>query len=70
MDVVQAVEQILVIAGWWLALSVVTWAGLFPLLRSASRGEAAIDREAAGARPAGELALGATDRRGESPGRS
>jgi hypothetical protein len=80
MELVQGLQQILSIAGGWLALSVLSWALFYPLLRTASRSDAAMSREAAEAMamaetpaeatPAGHLALGRPPRSGSSPGRS
>jgi hypothetical protein len=64
-EVVQALQQILLIAGGWLALSMLSWALFFPLLRSASRSDAVIDLEAAEARAEAEaLAEGSVARLG------
>jgi hypothetical protein len=66
MDVARAMEQVLLIAGWWLALSVAASVAFFPLLRSASRGDAAFEQESAAASTDRESASGSIDRESAS----
>ena len=47
MELLQVLQQVLAIAGGWLALSVLSWALFYPLLRTASRSDATMSLEAA-----------------------
>jgi hypothetical protein len=70
MELVQALQDVLSVAGAWLALSVLTWALLYPLFRAAGRSDAAMTLEEAEAKASARLALRGRRRSGSSPGRS
>ena len=80
MELLQVLQQVLAIAGGWLALSVLSWALFYPLLRTASRSDVTMSLEAAEAmaraeapadvKPARRLAFGRPPRSGSSPERS
>jgi hypothetical protein len=73
-ELLQVLQQVLAVAGGWLALSVLSFALFYPLLRTASRSDATMRLEAAEApadvKPAMRLVLGRPPRSGSSPERS